>query len=83
MSDTTDDIAAALATLLRAAGSGPSTAEPTRKQLYRVEEAAELLQVSRAHLYSLIRSGDVRSVKLGRSRRITQGEIERLMTGAA
>lgn len=38
-----------------------------------------MLCISRAHLYALIRSGEVRSVKLGRSRRITQAEIDRLM----
>lgn len=83
MSDTTADLAQALATLLRATAATAAPPAPTRKQLYRVEEAAELLQVSRAHLYALIRSGDVRSVKLGRSRRITQAEIDRLMNDAA
>lgn len=36
--------------------------------LYRVEEAAEALRLSRSALYELIRSGQLRSVKAGRRR---------------
>jgi excisionase family DNA binding protein len=38
--------------------------------LYRVEEAAEALRVSRSVLYELIRSDQLRTVKVGRSRRV-------------
>ncbi|WP_125772980.1 helix-turn-helix domain-containing protein [Antribacter gilvus] len=33
--------------------------------VYRVEEAAEALRISRATIYELIRSGNLRTVKLG------------------
>ena len=38
--------------------------------LYRVEEAAEALRLSRSAIYELIRSGQLRSVKVGRRRLI-------------
>lgn len=36
--------------------------------LYRVDEAAEALRLSRSLIYELIRSGRLRSVKAGRRR---------------
>jgi excisionase family DNA binding protein len=36
--------------------------------VYRVDEAAEALRLSRSAIYELIRSGQLRSVKLGRRR---------------
>jgi excisionase family DNA binding protein len=36
--------------------------------VYRVEEAAEALRVSRSVIYELIRSGQLRTVKVGRRR---------------
>ncbi|WP_237172249.1 helix-turn-helix domain-containing protein [Mycobacteroides abscessus] len=48
-----------------------------------MEEAAKQLCISRAHLYALIRSGEVNAVKLGRSRRIPTAEVERLLKGNA
>lgn len=38
--------------------------------LYRVDEAAEAMRVSRSVIYELIRSDRLRTVKLGRSRRV-------------
>lgn len=38
--------------------------------LHSVDDAARLLSVSRANLYRLMRDGRVRSVKIGRARRI-------------
>lgn len=38
--------------------------------LYRVEEAAEALRVSRTQVYALIRCGALRTVKIGGSRRV-------------
>jgi excisionase family DNA binding protein len=40
------------------------------KRLYRVQEAAEALGLSRSTIYEQMRSGRLRSVKIGRSRRI-------------
>lgn len=38
--------------------------------LYRVEEAAEALRLSRSQIYELIRSGALRTVKIGGRRRV-------------
>jgi excisionase family DNA binding protein len=45
------------------------------KALYRVSEAMEVLGMSRNAIYELIRSGRLRSVKEGRSRRIPESAI--------
>ncbi|MGW2308666.1 helix-turn-helix domain-containing protein [Actinomadura luteofluorescens] len=49
------------------------SASPAR--LYRVGEAMELLSLSRSVIYELIRSGRLRSVREGRSRRIPGSAI--------
>ena len=41
------------------------------------EEAATVLRLSRTTVYALIRSGELRSVHIGRSCRISQAELER------
>lgn len=43
-------------------------------------EAAEALSISHTTLYALISSGKLRSVKVGRSRRIKRVEIEAFIT---
>lgn len=47
-----------------------------RPLLYTVEQGAELLQISRAHLYDYIADGRIRTVKLGRSRRIPPSALD-------
>lgn len=49
--------------------------------MYTVKEAAELLSLSRAHLYRLIDSGEIGSVTVGRCRRITHHQIEEYLSG--
>jgi excisionase family DNA binding protein len=44
-------------------------------QLYSVSDAMRMLRLSRTVIYELIRSGRLRSVKEGRSRRITASAI--------
>ena len=44
--------------------------------LYRVPEAMRMLSLSRSVIYELIRSGRLRSVNEGRSRRITAAAID-------
>jgi excisionase family DNA binding protein len=55
--------------------------------LYRVEEAAELLSVSRTRIYELIRSNQLRTVLVGASRRVPARALDdyvaRLMRGSA
>ena len=48
---------------------------PYSKLAYTVEEAAELLSVSRAHVYRLLDLQELASIYLGRSRRITVSQL--------
>lgn len=43
--------------------------------LVRVEEAADWLGVSRSKVYELLNRGDLRSVKIDRSRRVPVGAL--------
>ncbi len=45
------------------------------KLAYTVEEAAEMLSLSRAHVYRLIDLQEIGSVTIGRSRRITASQL--------
>ncbi|GAB4087026.1 hypothetical protein GCM10028784_36560 [Myceligenerans cantabricum] len=45
-------------------------AAPIVPVVYRVEEAAQALRISRCTAYELIRSGELRSVKIGARRLI-------------
>ena len=44
--------------------------------LLTVEEAAERIGICRAYMFKLIREGNVRSVKVGRLRRVTPAALE-------
>ena len=46
------------------------------KLAYTVEEAADLLSLSRAQLYRLIDLGELQSIKIGKCRRITWAQLE-------
>lgn len=46
------------------------------KTVFRVEEAAEYLSISRAKAYQLIQRGELRSVKIDGSRRVTLRQLE-------
>jgi excisionase family DNA binding protein len=48
----------------------------TERLAFSIEEAAETLGVSRDHIYDLLRTGQLRSIKSGRRRLITRGAIE-------
>lgn len=49
---------------------------PAPKILYRAEEAADLMSLSRTAVFALIRSGDLDTVKIGHRRRIPRRSIE-------
>lgn len=51
-----------------------ATTEP-RRLLWTTEEAARELGIGRTRMYELLRSGEVRSIKLGRSRRIRPEDL--------
>ena len=44
-------------------------------QAFTVEQVAEMLHVGRDKVYYLLRSGQLRSVKIGKLRRITEDHI--------
>ena len=44
--------------------------------LLTIDQAASALEISRSHIYSLLMTGDLPSIKIGRSRRILAGALE-------
>ena len=53
---------------------------PSPKLAYSIEEVGVLLSLSRAHLYRLMEMGELKSIQIGRSRRITRGQLETFLT---
>ncbi len=53
----------------------PESGRPPRL-LLTVEEAADRIGIGRSNMFKLIRQGDVKSVKVGRLRRITPAALE-------
>jgi excisionase family DNA binding protein len=47
--------------------------------LFKIEEAAKVLGTSRSTLYRLMNSGQLVSIKVGRSRRVTSQALERFV----
>jgi excisionase family DNA binding protein len=63
------------------AGVTPTTADAgSRAEMPRllltVEEAAQQIGICRSNMFKLIRQGEVRSVKVGRLRRVTPAALE-------
>jgi excisionase family DNA binding protein len=56
--------------------------EPDATRLLTVSEACERLQVSRPTLYGLIRRGELRTITIGRSRRIPLSALNRFVEHA-
>ncbi|WP_201790776.1 helix-turn-helix domain-containing protein [Mycobacterium avium] len=50
-------------------------------RLYRPEQAMTLIGVGRTRLYAMLKSGEIRSVKIGKSRRIPRSAIEEFLQG--
>lgn len=50
--------------------------ERVPRLLLTVEEAADRVGICRSNMFKLIRQGDVRSVKVGRLRRVTPAALE-------
>ena len=44
--------------------------------LFTLEEAESILSISRSQLYRLVMQGDLETITLGRSRRISLGQLE-------
>ena len=55
--------------------------------LYRIDEAAELLSISKSRVYELVRSGQIRTVKVGKSHRVPARSLDeyvaRLLRGSS
>lgn len=47
--------------------------------LFKIEEAAKVLGTSRSTVYRLMTSGQLVSIKVGRSRRVTRQALERFV----
>lgn len=70
------DEAAGQFTARRTAGGAVLPPERPPRLLLTVEEAAERIGICRSNMFKLIREGDVRSVKVGRLRRVTPAALE-------
>jgi excisionase family DNA binding protein len=55
---------------------GNSGPERSPRLLLTVEEAADCIGICRSNMFKLIRRGDVKSVKVGRLRRVTPAALE-------
>jgi excisionase family DNA binding protein len=53
------------------------------RRTIRVEDAAQLLNVGRSAIYDLIRSGQLRSIKIGKSRRIPREAVDEVISALA
>ena len=49
--------------------------------LLKIPDVMERLSVGQTKVYELMSSGELRSVKVGRSRRVPSDELERFMAG--
>ena len=49
-------------------------------QAYTVEQVAEKLQVGRDKIYFLLRTGQLRSIKIGKLRRITEEQLNEFIS---
>lgn len=59
----------------------PHRPEYVERIAYSPSEAAEALGVTRQHVYNLMAAGRLRSVKLGRCRRIPASALDALLDG--
>lgn len=53
----------------------PTTTAGDALQAYTVEQVAEILRIGRDKVYYLLRTGQLRSIKIGKSRRITNKHL--------
>lgn len=54
----------------------PLPRRTTERKLLTVEEAADWLSIGRTRMFALVKSGEVESVQIGRSRRIHPDAID-------
>jgi excisionase family DNA binding protein len=56
--------------------AGNAGSERSPRLLLTVEEAADCIGICRSNMFKLIRRGDVKSVKVGRLRRVSPAALE-------
>ena len=56
-----------------------SNQNPWPPVLYTIDQAAEVLHLKRGSIYNLVKAGELKLIKIGRSSRITQEELTRLI----
>ncbi|MEU6924789.1 helix-turn-helix domain-containing protein [Streptomyces sp. NPDC046631] len=56
-------------------------AAPVDRLLYKPEEVAEALSLSRSTVYELMAEGALKYIKLGRTRRIRRADLEAFVEG--
>jgi excisionase family DNA binding protein len=57
----------------------PTATDSSKKRLLDVYEVAAMLGCGRSYVYDLLYRGELRSIKLGRLRRVTLDEVERFI----
>ena len=55
----------------------PQDNQPGARPLLTIEEAAAVLRIGRTTFYDLIKRGQLRTVHIGRSCRVTRAELDR------
>lgn len=80
-----DDVqmATAIAALTSALHARTPLVQEEPDTVFTVEEAAERLGVSRSLIYTLMRRGELHTIKIGRHRFIPVDEVERIVRGEA
>lgn len=69
----------ALITALQAVQPAPASTAP--QTMLTVRETAEILRCSEAHIYTQLKDGGIRGVKIGRRRLVPMSEIRRITEG--
>lgn len=59
-----------------------TTPATEQRRAYKVEEVAELLGLSRNTVFRLLKAGDLKSIKVGGSRRITVEQLDAYLAAA-
>ncbi|MBN7296653.1 helix-turn-helix domain-containing protein [Mycobacteroides abscessus] len=81
--NTSPELAAAIAALLAAVGQAQPAAPAAPQTMLTVREAAEYLRCSESLIYTQMKDGRIRGVKVGRRRLIPMRELVRITEGDA
>lgn len=57
--------------------------KPTSAKALTVEEAADLMGIGRTRVYELIKAGDLKSVQIGRLRRVRREDVQTYLDNLA